>query len=175
MLHWDVVFVEFTNFVCSCSELERQSRFQHLTNAFGGMGTLGIDWAFIMTISHNNENRNSVRTSSPLHASVKSSCAQPSLPPRDDHQVLALFFLGWQIRRGWDTWAAKCPTVGTKKEGECPVRNPHCSRFHWSHSATSIFSVKFFVLVNVCNNAIFIKLCQNHSWFLFYHCYLRCY
>ena len=37
------IFVEFTNFVCSCSELESQSRFQHLTNAFGGMGTRGID------------------------------------------------------------------------------------------------------------------------------------
>ena len=32
------------------SDVESQSRCHHLTNAFGGMGTLGIDWAFMMTM-----------------------------------------------------------------------------------------------------------------------------
>ena len=40
------VFVEFTNFVCSCWN----QIFQHLTNAFGGMGMLGINWAIMMTM-----------------------------------------------------------------------------------------------------------------------------
>ena len=33
----------FNNFVHSCSDAESQRRCQHLTNALGGMGTLGID------------------------------------------------------------------------------------------------------------------------------------
>ena len=45
MLHKDVS-VEFTNFVCSCWN----QIFQHLTNAFGGMGMLGIYWAIVMTM-----------------------------------------------------------------------------------------------------------------------------
>ena len=36
MLHKGVVFVKFANFVCFCSDVESQKRFQHLTNAFGG-------------------------------------------------------------------------------------------------------------------------------------------
>ena len=32
-----------SNFVQSCSDVESQRRCQHLTNALGGMRTLGID------------------------------------------------------------------------------------------------------------------------------------
>ena len=39
-----------SNFVRSCSGVESQRRCQHLTNAFGGIGTLGIDWAIMMTM-----------------------------------------------------------------------------------------------------------------------------
>ena len=59
-----------SNFVHSSSDVESQRRCQHLTNAFGGMGTLGIYWAIMMTMSgdatipYNNENRNSMRASS---------------------------------------------------------------------------------------------------------------
>ena len=31
-----------SNFVRPCADVESQRRCQHLTNAFGGMGTLGI-------------------------------------------------------------------------------------------------------------------------------------
>ena len=59
-----------SNFVHSSSDVESQRRCQHMTNAFGGMGTLGIYWAIMMTMSgdatipYNNENRNSLRASS---------------------------------------------------------------------------------------------------------------
>ena len=39
-----------SNFARSCADVESQRRCQHLTNAFGGMGTLGIDWAIMMTM-----------------------------------------------------------------------------------------------------------------------------
>ena len=49
MLHKGVVFVKFTNFVCFCSDVESQRRFQHSANAFGGtkwykMVTWHITW-----------------------------------------------------------------------------------------------------------------------------------
>ena len=59
-----------SNFVHSSSDVESQRRCQHLKNAFGGMGTLGIYWAIMMTMSgdatipYNNENRNSLQASS---------------------------------------------------------------------------------------------------------------
>ena len=39
-----------SNVVCSCSDVESQWRGQHLTNVFEGMGTLGIDWAIMLTM-----------------------------------------------------------------------------------------------------------------------------
>ena len=45
MLHKDVS-VEFTNFVC----FSWNQVFQHMTNAFVGMGMLGINWAIMMTM-----------------------------------------------------------------------------------------------------------------------------
>ena len=39
-----------SNFVRSCLDVESQRRCQHLTDAFGGMGTLGIDRAIMMTM-----------------------------------------------------------------------------------------------------------------------------
>ena len=59
-----------SNFVHSSSDVESQRRCHHLANAFGGMNTLGIYWAIMMTksgdatISYNDENRNSLRASS---------------------------------------------------------------------------------------------------------------
>ena len=59
-----------SNFVHFCSDVECYRRCQHLTNAFGGMGTLGIDcmshYDDDSAISHNNENLNSLRASSPF-------------------------------------------------------------------------------------------------------------
>ena len=60
-----------SNFVRFCSDVEGHGRCQHLTNAFGGlMGTLGIvcmsHYDDDATISHNNENLNSLRASSPF-------------------------------------------------------------------------------------------------------------
>ena len=45
-----VALESLSNFVRSCSGVQSQRRCQHLTNAFGGMGTLGIDWAIMMTM-----------------------------------------------------------------------------------------------------------------------------
>ena len=39
-----------TNFVCSCSNVGSQRWCQHLTDAFGGVGTFGIEWAIMMTL-----------------------------------------------------------------------------------------------------------------------------
>ena len=39
-----------SNFARSCADVESQRRCQHLTNAFGDMGTLGIDGAIMMTM-----------------------------------------------------------------------------------------------------------------------------
>ena len=39
-----------SNFVCSCSDVRGQRWCQHLTNAFGGVGTIGIEWAIVMTM-----------------------------------------------------------------------------------------------------------------------------
>ena len=59
-----------SNFVHFCSDVECYRRCQHLTNAFAGMGTLGIDcmshYDDDSAISHNNENLNSLRASSPF-------------------------------------------------------------------------------------------------------------
>ena len=41
---------EFEQFCRSCSGVESRRRCQHLTNTFGGMGTLEIDWAIMMTM-----------------------------------------------------------------------------------------------------------------------------
>ena len=68
----DLANESLSNFVRFCSDVECYRRCQHLTNAFGGMGTLGIDcmshYDDDATISHNNENRNrsSLRVSSPF-------------------------------------------------------------------------------------------------------------
>ena len=40
----------FSNFVPSCSDVKTQRRCQQSTNAFGGVGTLGIDSAIRMTM-----------------------------------------------------------------------------------------------------------------------------
>ena len=57
-----------SNFVRFCSDVECYRRCQHLTNAFGGMGTLVIDcmshYDDDSTISYNNENLNSLQASS---------------------------------------------------------------------------------------------------------------
>ena len=57
-----------SNFVRFCSDVKCYRRCQHLTNAFGGMGTLRIDCMSQndddATVSHNNENLNSLQASS---------------------------------------------------------------------------------------------------------------
>ena len=48
--NWQVwLQTSLSNFVHSCSDIKSLWRCQHLTNAFGGMGILGIDWAIIMS------------------------------------------------------------------------------------------------------------------------------
>ena len=70
-----------SNFVHSSSDVESQRGCQHLTNVFWGMGTFGIYWAIMMTmsgdatISYNNENRNSLRASSSFKRYRKKSRA----------------------------------------------------------------------------------------------------
>ena len=54
-----------------------------------------------------------------IYASVNFNCAHA--PPLANPQALAFFSLGWQIPRGGETLAAKCPAVGTKEEGTCPA------------------------------------------------------
>ena len=48
--NWQVwLQTSLSNFVHSFSDVKSLWRCQHLTNAFGGMGMLGIDWAIIMS------------------------------------------------------------------------------------------------------------------------------
>ena len=68
-----------SNFVCSCSDVKSQRRCQYLTNTFRGMGMLGLltepIWWLCNQISQNNENRNSLRASSPFKGYQENSCA----------------------------------------------------------------------------------------------------
>lgn len=71
--------------------------------------------------------------------------------------------------RGCDTWAAKCPAVGTKKEGKHPILNPLCSSFHLSDSQKVPLQAFWTWNVSFQLTPGFIKPWQNHSWFLFNH------
>ena len=126
-------------------------------------------------ISHNNRNRNSLRASSPFNASVESNCAHPL--PRLTSRALAFFVLDGKFPGHGTLKLPNPPLWGRKKRANARSSSLiHTAVFidRLSNSAVLIISN---VSANVClrNSAILIKLWQNHSWFLVYHCYLSCY
>ena len=68
-----------------------------------------------------------------------------SNPQANNPRALLFFSLVWQIPGDW-TQAAKCPVVGMKKEGKCPVLNQNYSSFHWLQSKSN--SATLSILMN---------------------------
>jgi len=82
------------NFARSCPDVESERRFQLLTNAFGGISTLGIEWAIMMTIqpspAQQYENRNSLRACSSAERSqvrvTSETRGESKVWERSDHE-----------------------------------------------------------------------------------------